>query len=92
MKYPSKKEIKILVKHIKSLICDDYRAFEEDDIPGIQLTIGHTPETGKWDYQIGDNSYSGGAYFHRNWAVVGVYRKSNCNKVADDILNQLIEM
>ncbi len=89
MKYPTKKEITALVKHVKSFIFNDCRAFEGDDVAGIQLTVGHTPETGEWNWQTGDNSYSGGAYFHRNWAVVGVYRNSNCKVVAGDILQAL---
>jgi hypothetical protein len=89
MKYPTKKEITALVKHVKSFISNEYRAFDGDEVAGIQLTVGHTPETGEWDYQTGDNSYSGRAYFHRNWAVVGVYKNSNCKEVASDILEQL---
>jgi hypothetical protein len=91
-KYPSKKELTRIIKSIKKTICDDYRAFEEDDIPGIQLTVGHNPETRKWDYQTGDNSYSGAAYFYPNWAVVGVYRRSNSEQLASDIINQLKDL
>lgn len=84
---PSLKQLTSLIKSIKSDICDEYRAFEEDSIPGIQLTIG-ADEKG-WDYQTGDNSYSGGAYFHRFWGVAGVYRRSNSREVAKDILDQI---
>lgn len=81
-------ELASLIKSIKSDIGDDYRAFEEDTLPGIQLTIG-ADERG-WAYQTGDNSYSGGAYLHRFWGVAGVYRRSNSREVARDIISQIL--
>ena len=87
IKTPSLKQLASLIKSIKSDIGNEYRAFEDDSIPGIQLTIG-ADEKG-WDFQTGDNSYSGGAYFHRFWGVAGVYRRSNSREVAKDILEQI---
>ncbi len=86
-KLPSIAEIARLVRAIKSDICDEYRAFEDDEIPGIQLTIG-VSEDGSWSYQTGDNSYSGGAYSHPYWGVAGVYRRSNSREVAKDLIDQ----
>ena len=80
-----------LVGEIQKEIEPEFRAFEGDDVPGIQLTIGWDPETGKWDYQTGDNSFFGPVYFYHVWAVVGVYENSNPNELARDILDQLKE-
>lgn len=91
MKLPLIKDLAKLVKNVKSYIADDYRAFEEDDIPGIQLTVGWNAETGEWDYQTGDNSFTGGAYHYPIWGVVGVYRRSNSLEIARDIRNQLAD-
>jgi hypothetical protein len=91
-RFPTISDLSALVKSVKSDICEDFRAFEDDDQPGIQLTIGHNPDSGDWSYQTGDNSYSGSAYGYPNWAVVGVYRRSNSRDVARDILSQLHDM
>jgi hypothetical protein len=89
-KLPTISELSELVRAVKQSICDDYQAFENDETPGIQLTVACDDE-GSWDYQTGDNSYSGAAYFYPHWAVVGVYRRSNSKEVARDIQDQLSE-
>ena len=38
------------------------------------------------------NSYTGGAYSYRHWAVAGVYRHSNCRQVARDLQSQLADI
>lgn len=83
-----------LIESIKPDIEDDFKEFEDDE-PSICLTIGFTPESEKkdcaWHYQTGDNSYSGGAYFHRNWGIVSIYRDSDAKELAEDIANQIGE-
>lgn len=91
-KYPTIKELAELVRAIKREISDEYRAFEDDDAPGIQLTIGHDPATGDWSYQTGDNSYTGGAYHYPNWAITGVYRSTNSRDTARELINELVEL
>lgn len=85
---PSLKALTALCVAVKRTICDEYRAFEDDEKPGIQLTVGMSLD-GSWDYQTGDNSYSGGAYHHPYWGVVGVYRNSNCRELAREIQSEI---
>jgi hypothetical protein len=92
MKLPLIKELVPLIKNIKKDISDEYLAFEGDDMPGIQLTIGWDADSGNWSYQTGDNSYSGSAYGYPHWAVVGVYRRSNALDLARDIREQLADL
>lgn len=79
-------------------IGDDYRASDDpsDTEPSMQLTIGFTradeDSDASWSFQTGDNSYSGGAYFHPDWAVVSLYRDSDPAEVAADIADQLVEL
>ena len=79
-------------------IADDYRCTDdpEDDQPGMCVTIGFTPETpensASWSYQTGDNSYTGGAYSHPHWAVVYLYRDSDCAGLADDAASQIYDL
>lgn len=91
-KLPTITDLYPLIRAVKADIQDDYRAScaPEDDAPGIQLTIGASPD-GSWSYQTGDNQFMGGAYFYPHWAVVGVYRASNCRELARDIREQLEE-
>jgi hypothetical protein len=91
MKTPKIKELSALVKHVKRFIDAECRAFDDDDSPGIQLTVGWNAETGEWSYQTGDNSYAGSAYLYPTWAVVGVYRRSNSVEVAREIIDELLE-
>ena len=63
----TQKELYPLVKAIKGDIEDDFLAFEEDEEPGIQLTVGYDPRDNTWTYQTGDNSYSGPVYHYPIW-------------------------
>jgi len=90
-KLPTVKEIKNLLIGLKNTIENDYRASEEDTIPSMQVTVGAN-ETGDWNYQTGDNSYSGGAYHYPFWGVVSLYRRSNCHDLAKDIIDQIAEV
>ncbi len=89
--YPTIEELYAVCRAVKQDISDEYRAFEDDDIPGIQLTVGCDPSTSGWSYQTGDNSFTGGAYGYPYWGVVGVYRSSNCRELARDLIEQIAD-
>jgi hypothetical protein len=82
-------EIRRLLVSLKKDIGEEYRACEDEEIPGMQVTIG-ADETG-WSYQTGDNSYTGGAYGYANWAVIYLYRDSNCLALARTAKEELAE-
>ena len=88
---PTIKDLSELVRRIKPQICDDY-IDEGDTLPSICLTVGADTTTGDWGYQTGDNSYTGGAYSYRDWAVVTVYRRSNSIALARDVRAQLSDL
>ena len=87
---PTIRELSALVKAVKSDICDDYRAFDDDEMPGIQLTVAMNDDK-EWNYQTGDNSYMGSCYHFPYWAVVGVYRNSNSVELAHEIQAELAD-
>jgi hypothetical protein len=87
---PEKSDIEGLVNDCKAEISDEYRAYEDDDEPGIQLTIGWDGKK-DWSFQTGDNSYTGGAYHYPHWAVVAVYRDTDASEIAVEIHEQLEE-
>ena len=88
MKLPTIKDLSALVRAVKPDIRDEYVA-EDDEIPGIDLTVGFNPVTSGWDYQTGNNCFSGAAYFYPIWGVTRVYRRSNSRELARDIINQI---
>jgi hypothetical protein len=88
IKTPSIKELAALIRHIKKYIHNDYIA-EGEDKPSIDLTIGVDVKTGNWDYQTGDNSYTGGAYGYMDWAITRVYRSTNSIDCARELISQI---
>lgn len=87
---PSIKALASELAYLKKQIGDDYRAFEDDDEPGMQVTLA-CDETG-YALQTGDNSYHGSAYGHQHWAVAGLYRSSNSRDVAKELLSQVDDL
>jgi hypothetical protein len=88
---PSWSELERLVSHLKAEIRDEYRASEDDDEPGVQLTVGWDGKK-DWSAQSGDNSFTGGAYGYQYWAVVSVYRDTKTVDLVGDICDQLEEV
>lgn len=86
-----RKEIEGLLKALKPEIGDEYRAHEESSLPSMQVTVGAEMIDGEiaWNYQTGDNSYTGGAYGFSNWGTADLYRRSNTKELAADIVDNL---
>ena len=85
-----KRELCALLKALKRDIGDEYRAQEDDTLPGMQITIGVSADLTEWSYQTGDNSYTGGAYGFPYWGVGVLYRRSNSRNVARDIVDDAV--
>ena len=85
-------EIASLLKSLKSQIADDYRCSDDPDdkTPGMCVTVS-TSDMQSWNYQTGDNSYSGGCYGDPHWSVIYLYRRSNCSELATEAVNELAE-
>ena len=88
---PEWDSLQSLIDSVKAEISDEYRASEDDDEPGIQLTIGWDGKK-DWSYQTGDNSFTGGAYGYQHWAVVSVYRDTISDDTVRYIHDQLEEV
>ena len=84
------KDLRRLLIALKPDICDDYRE-SPDDLPGFDVTIGLDADCDAWDYQTGDNSFSGGAYAFPYWGVGRLCRRSNCTELAAQIVADAIE-
>ena len=88
MRLPTIKTVSALVRRFKQEIRDDYIA-EDDDLPGIDLTIGFDPETSDWSFQTGNNCFSGAAYGYPIWGVARIYRRSNSRELARELIAQI---
>ena len=86
-------QITELLKSLKKDIQKDYRSYEEATVPSMLVTLGvDVDEKGEvrgWNYQTGDNSYTGGAYCYQVWAVIDLDRRSNCKTLAEDAICQI---
>ena len=57
----------------------------------MQLTVGTNDGT-SWGYQTGDNSFTGGAYGSRHWAVTWIGPDSKPADVVEEICDQWLEL
>lgn len=89
MKTPPIKELSALFIALKPQICTDSRATEADTKPSMQVTIGRSTD-GSWSYQTGDNNYKGVVYSYPHWAVVSLYKNSNCRTLAKNCIQDLL--
>jgi hypothetical protein len=90
-KLPGITELRNLFVSLKKDIHDDFRA-DGMVIPSMDVTIGCDPETGRWSFQTGDNSYTGNAYGYPDWAVVVMTRRSNSADLAREVREQLLDL
>jgi hypothetical protein len=90
---PSVTQVASMLRAIKrSGIGDEYRAFDGDEVPGIQVTLGcDLDHRDQWALQTGDNSYTGSAYGFAYWGVSGLYRRTNCRELAKELIDQVVE-
>lgn len=67
--------------------------FNQDAIEfdGAELTIA-TDDGTQWNYQTGDNSYTGGAYGLQHWAVVTIMPDSTTSEILDEVISQLEDL
>lgn len=87
-RYPTIADVARLIRAVKADISPEFRAYEDDDKPGILLTIG-ADCAGSWSYQTGDTSFTGGAYSYPHWGSAAVYRNSNARDLAREIIEQI---
>ena len=75
---------------------DDIISYLSDDDVAedgyLELTIAISDDGESWNFQTGDNSYTGGAYGLPHWAVTAIYPGCEAEDVADDVLSQLVDL
>ena len=105
MDHPILKKLPSLKKEIRDLLiaikkdCDwkqlrkDFKEAGDDETPHIIVTIGCTFDFDEneisWNYQTGDNSYTGGAYGHPEWFTVSLTSRTNCTIESEDVIDDI---
>lgn len=79
-----------LLKELQTHIADDHRASDDpdDETPATTVTVS-TSSGESWNYQTGDNSFSGACYGDRHWSVQTLTRDSNTDEMAAEIVHEL---
>lgn len=71
----------------------DFDDYDGDTEPYIDITIGCTFDFEEgaigWNYQTGDNSFTGGAYGHPEWFTTSLLSRSNCKDLAKDLIDEV---
>jgi hypothetical protein len=69
-------------------------AFRDDakEYGGMDITIACNDDGTQWNYQTGDNSYTGGAYGLQHWAVDTIDDEMTWDDVYQSIINQLEDL
>lgn len=89
---PSKSDLVHLINSIRPQAAMEAEEKATGAVPvSVQLTVGWSPETGRWGFQTGDNSYIGDAYKYPVWGITFVTHDSDPGAVADEILEELAE-
>jgi hypothetical protein len=59
--------------------------------PGFDFTFGFkiTDDGISWNYQTGDNSFTGGAYGFPIWVTACLMRRTNLKQLVNDIVDDL---
>lgn len=80
-----------------ALVTDLFRAiqrngtyFQDIDVvkEGLDITLGTNGDGEIFGWQTGDNSFTGGAYGYRHWAVVTLFPTSDPAEVAREVFEQ----
>lgn len=89
-----KKEFTELFKQLKKQI-DSNTLVETGDgfVQGIDVTIGfyYDRETDEvdWNFQTGDNSFTGPCYSFSDWVTTTLFRKSNSAAIAQEVVDEI---
>ena len=59
---------------------------------GMDITFATNDDGDTWNYQTGDNSYTGGAYSLPHWSVSIINTETTVSELYNDVVDQLTEL
>ena len=74
-----------------SKLIKEIKQYGVDSMEGLCLTVGYNPKSKEWDYQTGDNSYTGAAYHYPVWGVTTIFPRSRSKELAKEIVEQILD-
>lgn len=79
---------------ISQFIHQNMEDFKKDAIEygGLDITIAVNDDFTSWNYQTGDNSYTGGAYGLPHWAVSTVMPDTDADDLCNEVFDQLDDL
>ena len=82
-----------LKSEVELFIDQNWDQFREDaaEYGGLQITIATNDDGDLWNYQTGDNSFTGGCYGLPHWAVNEIDEDSDMGELLESIFEQLEE-
>ena len=69
-----------------------FKEYEHDDGPEYQITFGLSKDGKSWNYQTGDNSFTGGAYGFEHWAITYLYEGITVDSLYKEMIDQWDEL
>ena len=84
----------VLKEDISCFITNNWEGFIADakEYDGLDITLATNEDGDTWNYQTGDNSYTGGCYSLPHWAVETITIDSIPSDIILSLLNQLDEL
>ena len=81
-------------REIKSFILSNIDIFRRDaaEFGALDLTVATNDDASVWNYQTGDNSFTGGADGLPHWGVVTIYPDSDPIDLYGEIITQLQDL
>jgi len=84
------RELQALLEALIPTISDDFRCDDHADEPCMGITIS-TTDGNNWNYQTGDNSFTGACYGDRHWSTGCLSRETDCEDLARELVDQLLD-
>ena len=84
-----KPDLRILIRDLKKELSHISQPKDSDEPPYIQLTISTDDDGDSWDYQTGDNCYSGACYGSPYQGSVYITADCIAEDAIDDLLSNL---
>jgi len=65
---------------------------EDEYTPYMDITFAISEDGTAWNYQTGDNCYTGGAYGLPHWAVSTIDADTTADSLLDDVVGQWLDL
>ena len=86
-----KSEVKTDIRNFINMELPEWKN-DADEYGYLDITFATNDDGSQWNYQTGDNSYSGACYSLPHWAIATIDSETNNCNLYIDIVEQLTEL